>query len=88
MRRGYTVSEASPQTLKKWACGKGVADKNMIGLFVGRLFPDVDFANDDELDAVTAAHLLAVRAGFPVPTRAHHIPANWKSIRFPVTLAS
>lgn len=83
IRRGYQVSTASPGTLKKWATGKGTADKVMIGLFVGRLLPDVEFANDDELDAVTAAHLLAVRAGLPVPVRAHHVPANWKSIRFP-----
>lgn len=84
IRRGYRVSTASPATLKKWAAGKGTVNKVMVGLHMGRLFPDVEFANDDELDAVTAAHLLAVRAGILVPTRAYHVPANWKSIRFPV----
>jgi Holliday junction resolvasome RuvABC endonuclease subunit len=84
IKRGYQVSTASPATLKRWATGKGNVDKVMVGLHMGRLFPDVEFANDDELDAVTAAHLLAVRAGIEVPTRAYHIPANWKSIRFPV----
>jgi len=84
IKRGYTVSTASPGTLKKWATGKGTVNKVMVGLHMGRLFPEVEFANDDELDAVTAAHLLAVRAGIEVPTRAYHVPANWKSIRFPV----
>lgn len=84
IRRGYQVATASPGTLKRWGTGRGNADKVMIGLHIGRLLPEVEFANDDELDAVCAAHLLAVRAGLPVPTRAHHIPANWKSIRFPV----
>lgn len=88
IRRGYDVSTASPGTLKKWATGKGTADKVMIGVHMGRLFPQADFANDDEIDAAVAAHLLAVRAGLDVPTRAHHVAANWKSIRFPASLAS
>lgn len=88
IRRGYTVSVASPGTLKKWATGKGTADKVMVGLFIGRLVPDLEFSNDDELDAFTAAHLLAVRAGLPVVTRAHHVAANWKSIHWPLVLTS
>jgi Holliday junction resolvasome RuvABC endonuclease subunit len=88
IKRHYEVSTASPGTLKKWGTGKVSAAKNMLGLHFGRLYPDVEFSNDDEVDAMVAAHLLAVRAGFDVPTRAHHVPANWKSIRFPVTLAS
>jgi crossover junction endodeoxyribonuclease RuvC len=80
--RGIPVSGIAIGTLKKWGTGSGRAEKNVMGLHAGRLYPDVELANDNEVDALVAAHCAAMRAGYVVPRRAHHVPDNWRSVKW------
>lgn len=81
---GLEVNHAAAGTVKKWITGSGSSKvgKNTVGVHVGRLFPDVEIGNDDEADALAMAHLLAVRAGYPVITLAGHTPDLWVAVKW------
>lgn len=66
------VAVAAPTTVKKFAAGKGNADKAAVAVGISRLWPDVNPGNDNEFDALTLATIGAQWLGLPVPTRAHH----------------
>lgn len=61
-----------PSTLKKWATGKGNADKSTVAAGVTRLFPDAECSNDNEFDSLCLAAMGAQHLGYDVPRRAHH----------------
>jgi crossover junction endodeoxyribonuclease RuvC len=69
------VVEIPPATVKRWATGKGNADKATVAASLARLWPDVEPANDNEFDALALATIGAQRLGLPVPSRAHHADA-------------
>jgi crossover junction endodeoxyribonuclease RuvC len=69
---GIPVAVAAPMTVKKFAAGKGNADKATVAVGVARLWPDVHANNDNEWDALTLATMGAQHIGLDVPTRAHH----------------
>ncbi len=81
-RRNVPVHLASPSTVKKWATGSGRAEKNTVGVHIGRLYPDVEITTDDEADALVMAHMLAHHVGYDVPRRAHHIDANLTAVKW------
>lgn len=64
---GYRVVEIEPTVLKKYATGKGRADKaevvSVASLVVGR-----PISSDDEADAINAAHVAAALVGLRVPS--------------------
>ncbi|MFL6141609.1 MAG: hypothetical protein ACJ72N_07040 [Labedaea sp.] len=66
------VAVAAPTTLKKFATGKGTANKTAVAAAVTRLWPDAQPGNDNEFDALVLAIMGAQWAGLDVPTRAHH----------------
>lgn len=68
----YPVAVAPPTVVKKWAAGKGNADKAAVAAGVTRLWPDVEPGNDNEFDALAMATMGAQRLGLQVPSRAHH----------------
>lgn len=72
MWHGVQVAVAPPTVLKKFAAGRGNADKTAVAAGMTRLWPDVECGNDNEFDALCAATVAAQRAGMDVPTRAHH----------------
>lgn len=72
MRRGYRLAVAPPATVKKFASGKGNADKTAVAAGMTRLWPDVHPVNDNEFDALTLATMGAQWMGLDVPERAHH----------------
>ncbi|GJF06710.1 hypothetical protein [Pseudonocardia sp. D17] len=57
------VAVVVPAVLKKWATGKGNADKFAVGQAIGRRWPAVDLANSDEADALVLASMGLHHAG-------------------------
>ncbi len=55
------VVEIPPKSLKKFATGKGNADKALVAAAMTRLWPDAAPDNDNEFDALTLATIGAVR---------------------------
>lgn len=47
----------APAALKRWATGRGNADKFAVGQAIGRRWPDVPLANPDEADALVLASM-------------------------------
>lgn len=80
VHRGCLVTTVSPNELKKWATGKGTAPKDMVAMHVGRLYPELEIANNNEADALVLAHMGAARGAVNVPRRAYHVPANFAKI--------
>lgn len=70
----HTVAIAPPTVVKKFAAGKGSADKPAVAVGVARLWGEgCQCANDNEWDALALATMGAQRLGIDgVPTRAHH----------------
>lgn len=68
------AATASPTVVKKFAAGKGNADKTAVAGGLVRLWGErCNASNDNEYDALTMATMGAQRLGMPeVPTRAHH----------------
>lgn len=67
---------ASPTTVKKWAAGKGNADKAAVAGGVTRLWPEFECGSDNEADALALASMGAQRVGMNLhPKRAHHSDA-------------
>lgn len=69
------VAEVPPATVKKFATGRGNADKSAVAVGMSRLWPDVEAGNDNEWDALVLATIGAQKLGMPVPSRAHHADA-------------
>lgn len=46
-----------PSVLKKWATGKGTADKFLVGQAIARRWPAVELRSDDEADALVLASI-------------------------------
>lgn len=66
---------AAPTTVKKWAAGRGNADKAAVAVGVARLWPEAEPTNDNEFDALAMATMGAQKLGLAVPSRAHHMDA-------------
>lgn len=64
--RNIPVVEISPNTIKKYATGKGTASKLDVVLAIGRRFPEITLAKDDEIDALAIAAILRRRLGLPL----------------------
>ncbi len=60
------VTEIPPSSLKKFATGKGNADKLKVAVAVAKRY-DVEFASDDEYDAYALARLGACLEGWEQP---------------------
>jgi Holliday junction resolvasome RuvABC endonuclease subunit len=70
---------AAPTTVKKWAAGKGSADKAAVAGGVTRLWPEFECGSDNEADALALASMGAQRLGWRLfPKRAHHSDALLK----------
>lgn len=67
------VAVVPPTVLKKWAAGKGNADKAAVALGIARLWPEFECDSDNEADALGLASMGSQRLGFGVvKERAHH----------------
>jgi crossover junction endodeoxyribonuclease RuvC len=77
---GVPTAEVPPTTLKKFAAGKGNADKTAVAVGLSRLWPDVNASNDNEWDALALATMGAQHLDIPVPQRAHHRDAMAKVV--------
>lgn len=83
---GIPWAEVSPTALKKYATGKGNADKDTVLLAVARRFPDHAISSNDEADAVALAAMGADWRGQPIAAMpATHRTAldkvAWPSVR-------
>lgn len=63
-RRGLTVAEYSPSTIKKAIVGSGSADKSQIAFMVKRLLPTAGEMTADAADALGVALCHAAHGGF------------------------
>lgn len=82
------VAVAAPTVVKKFATGRGNADKAAVAVALSRLlklWPDLDPANDNEWDAVALALIGAQRLGLDVESRAHQA-AVLESVEWPAAL--
>lgn len=77
---GRPLATMPPTTLKKWATGRGNADKSDVAVAMARLWPDVDAPSNDGWDALALATVGAQQLGWPVPSRAHHAEARAKCV--------
>lgn len=72
-----------PTTLKKWATGSGIADKELVLAEVRKWWPGTPVPNHDVADSAVCAATAAVRLGWkmPFPTRRRHVEGlaviNW-----------
>lgn len=72
----HRVAIAPPTVVKKFAAGKGNADKTAVAGGIVRLWGEACKAsNDNEYDALTMATMGAQHIGIATPTRAHHAAA-------------
>jgi crossover junction endodeoxyribonuclease RuvC len=79
---------AAPTTVKRWAAGKGNADKAAVAGGVTRLWPEFECQSDNEADALALASMGSQRLGFGVvPARAHHVDCLEK-VAWPTGLLS
>lgn len=69
---GQRVAIAPPTVVKKFAAGKGNADKSAVAAGLARLWPEALAANNNEWDALALATMGAQSVGMQVPKRAHH----------------
>lgn len=77
---------AGPTVVKKWAAGKGGADKGAVSNGVTRLWPEFECGSDNESDALALASMGAQRLGIaPFPKRAHHSDALLK-VEWPASI--
>jgi crossover junction endodeoxyribonuclease RuvC len=68
-RRGVTVAEYAPTTIKKAVVGAGHADKTQIAFMVRRLLPTAGEVTADAADALGVALCHAAHGGFRRATR-------------------
>lgn len=71
------VAVVSPAALKRPIAGSGTADKAVMTSALVRLWPDLEIASDNEVDAIALAHLGAVALGWGVPTLERHRQVTW-----------
>jgi len=64
--RGIDVVEVAPNTLKKYATGKGNASKDAVLVAMVRRFPNLDFDSNDLADALALASMGARHLARPV----------------------
>jgi Holliday junction resolvasome RuvABC endonuclease subunit len=78
-RADIPVATISPASLKLAIAGKAAVDKSVLGRCLVKLWPDLEYANDNEADAGGLAHLGAVRCGWGVPTLQRHqdVKGEW-----------
>ena len=70
---GEYTAVAAPATVKRWAAGKGNADKAAVAVGVARLWPQFECGSDNEADALALASMGAQRLRMNLfPKRAHH----------------
>jgi Holliday junction resolvasome RuvABC endonuclease subunit len=70
--RDVPVAVAAPTVVKKFAAGKGNADKAAVAVGMARLWPEVECDTDNAWDGLALASMGAQRLGMDVPSRAHH----------------
>lgn len=63
---GHNVVEVTPNSLKMYATGKGVADKDIVLAAVIKRYPQIEVTGNDVADAVVLAAMGARFAGHPV----------------------
>lgn len=63
---GHNVVEVTPNSLKMYATGKGVADKDHVLAAVIKRYPQIDVTGNDVADAVVLAAMGARFAGHPI----------------------
>ena len=63
---GVAVVAVQPNTLKKYATGKGNAGKDEVLLAVAKRYPHVDVTNNNEADALVLAAMGADHLGAPL----------------------
>lgn len=66
-QRDIPVAVCPPTTLKKWATGKGNADKIAVALGIARLWPAASPADDNQADALGLATMGAQFHGLALP---------------------
>jgi crossover junction endodeoxyribonuclease RuvC len=81
------IAIVAPTQIKKFATGRGTADKTAVAVAMARMWPGVNAADDNQWDALTLAHIGAARLGYDVPQRAHH-PAVLAAITWPEYLTT
>jgi Holliday junction resolvasome RuvABC endonuclease subunit len=71
------VALVSPTSLKLAIAGKAQVDKSVLGRHVVKLWPDLEYANDNEADGAGLVHLGAVALGWNVSTLERHKAVKW-----------
>lgn len=79
VKAGIPVATITPGALKLALTGKGTSDKSVMGGHLRKLWPNLEYRNDNEVDAAGLAHLGAVRLAWNVPTLERHkqVKAEW-----------
>lgn len=67
----------APRALKLPIAGSGNASKTEMISALVRLWPDLQLKTDNEVDAISCAHLGAVALGWDVPTLERHRKVTW-----------
>lgn len=65
--QGIPVVEVAPAKLKKFATGRGNADKTAVTSALTKMWPAVTISSDDEADALNLASIGAIHHRLPVP---------------------
>jgi Holliday junction resolvasome RuvABC endonuclease subunit len=71
------VAVIAPAALKLPIAGSGSASKTEMISALMRLWPDLALHSDNEVDAISCAHLGAVALGWDVPTLERHRKVTW-----------
>jgi crossover junction endodeoxyribonuclease RuvC len=73
------IAVAAPTVVKKWATGRGNADKASVAVGVARLWDQFECESDNEADALALASMGSQRMRMGVvPVRSHHEAALLK----------
>jgi Holliday junction resolvasome RuvABC endonuclease subunit len=82
------IAVVPPTVLKKWAAGKGNADKAAVAVGIARLWEQFECESDNEADALGLASMGSQWLRFGVvPERAHHMECRTK-VEWPGELLS
>lgn len=83
---GIPWAEVAPTALKKYATGKGNADKDTVLLAAAKRYPDHAIRGNDEADAVILAAMGADHLGVPIATMPAVHRAALDKVAWPKTL--
>lgn len=77
LNHGVPIAVCAPTANKKFMTGSGSAGKGAMCSAITRLWPDIQLSSkgtqaEDEADALSLAHIGAVKAGWEVPTLQRH----------------